>query len=440
MGARQPRTGNPFTSKLTRATRITLALGLALALTGAPAHAAAPPATTAPATTLPWPDDVPLVYAVTILDDAIYAHTYSRELPSGDAWLRIDADLGVTLVDQDDPLRRELQQRSEANPTCLPDDPDVCFRAPANSWLVERTDNGGETWTSDLSITSRQYERLITEIYGWYGTRNGPAVNHVAVGTWSGETVVVAAGHESGVLVKHLTRDDAGTESGSWVRYTSPGFAPGEPVTAVPLSDNSPYDTSDVRLVWLITLVVGSVFASLILGAAAVVAGSDRKHNPRWTRGAALGAAVLALGVVLVAWSSKDSNAFTAANWQNALKAVNNGMVSPPHWPLAVFIGGPVLIALAYAAVVALGWHAGNGLMNRVAVPVVITAASGLAAWGVVGLVDAVGLTDAADSAMNLWWVVTLVLTAATALVVLRIKGRRTVEPSPAPAADSVSG
>lgn len=410
-----------------------MAWGLGLAFASAPAHA-----TTASASELRWPDDIPSVYAVTVLDDAIYAHTFSRELPRGDAWLRIDADLSITLLDEDDPLRAELVGLSQSNPVCLPDDPDVCFRSPEYRWHVERTGDGGETWTPDLSITSRQFKRMITEIYGWYGWWNGPALNSLVVGTWGGEPVVVAAGQESGIVVKHLNNDDAGAESGSWVRYTSDGFVPGEAVTPVPLPGHSPYDSADIRLVWLITLVVGSVFASLILGAAYVHAGSDRKHNPRWRRGAILGVIVVALGVLLVAWSSKDNSAFTPGGWQLELKAANNGTVSPPNWPFAVFIGGPLLIALAYFTVVGLGWHATKSLMNRVVAPVLITAASGLAAWGAVGLVDAMGLTDAADRVMDLWWLVTLTLTVATALVVLRVKGRRTVEPTDAPVEQTV--
>ena len=435
MGAQRPRTGNPFVLKFKRAARIVMAwgLGLGLAFASAPAHA-----TTASESELRWPDDIPSVYAVTILDDAIYAHTYSRELPRGDAWLRIDADLSITLIDEDDPLVTELWRLSQNNPVCLPDAPDVCFRSPEYRWHVERTEDGGETWTPDLSVTYRQFKRMITEIYGWYGWWNAPALKSLVVGTWGGEPVVVAASQEAGIVVKHLNKDDAGAEPGSWVRYTSPGFVPGEAVTAVPLPGNSPFDTADIRLVWLATLVVGSVFASVILGAAYVHAGSDRKHNPRWRRGVILGVIVVALGVLLVAWSSKDNDAITLANWRLKVPAADNDMVSPPNWPFAVFMGGPLLIALAYATVVALGWHASKSLMNRVVAPVLITAASGLAAWGAVGLVDAVGLTDAADRVMDLWWLVTLTLTVATALVVLRVIGRRTVEPADAPVEEIV--
>ncbi len=435
MGASQTRTGNLFTLKLWRATRIVLTLGLVLAVAGTPAHAKEEPVGAPPSR-----GEIPSVGLVTVIDGAIYADVYSNETRTyADEWLRLDADLSVTPVPESDRLLDEQRLVREKESACLPDAPDVCFRAsPEYRWRVERTDDGGETWEPDLSMTRREYTRMITEIYGWHGW-GGSTVQNVVVGTWGGELVVVASGEESGLLVKYLGDHGAEDGSGSWVRYTIDGFPPGGTLTPAPMPDDSPYDTADIRLVWLITLVVGSVFASLVLGATSVLAGSDRKHNARWRRGIAFGASVVVLGVILAAWSSQETNALRPATQEAAIWAVEKGMLSPPHWPFAVFIGGPVLIGLAYAAVLALGWHAGKGLVNRVAVPVLITAASGLAAWGLVGFVDSLGLTDAADRVMDLWWVVTLVLTVGTPLVVLRIKGSRTVEPTPAPVEESVS-
>lgn len=224
---------------------------------------------------------------------------------------------------------------------CDPRAPRVCYRAGEQGLLVERSDDGGRTWSVDWSVPAE----VVAELADRYSPQHSPIGTYgVAVLRTPEGAVVYAANGGDGLAVRH--------PDGTWERLGLP-FAD-EPVVPLP-GETTRYAAAVPG--WLVAAVSALCLSAMAMG----------RRRQETEGGGAAGAALLAVGLgALVLGIALD------ASW-----AVPAGQsvyfVQVPIIGLTLLVGA----GLSIAGVTAAGFPIGRAMPW----PLLAAAGAGLAWW-----------------------------------------------------------
>ncbi|PKQ25136.1 MAG: hypothetical protein CVT64_11445 [Actinobacteria bacterium HGW-Actinobacteria-4] len=158
-----------------------------------------------------------------------------------------------------DDIDAHLRERGPAGQlVCLDELRSTCFRPTPGRYGVDRSDDGGETWIAEFSLTDSQWSQLEGSIADAYPKETDLITGGVAVVELDGQTVVLAANGADGLAVRH--------EDGTWERVGWWGENYQEGVVPMP-DDNPRADQGQVPFP-LAGGIVGAVLAYIVMAAA----------------------------------------------------------------------------------------------------------------------------------------------------------------------------
>jgi hypothetical protein len=262
--------------------------------------------------------------------------------------------------------------------SCVPSDPEHCYRPVLHRLAVEQSSDGGRTWRMAWSVSPGR-QRFLTrgypEAYGGVSDVASRAVGILPVG--AGYLVVVADGRD-GVLVRH--------PDGRWQRQGFPNSGSSDVVSgrsSVPLVQTG----ERIGPEYISSTLAASL--GLLLGGL----GARRRRKGTWLQ-VSVSTLVLVTGIGFVAafggisawtWTTAIAVLLALALVAWAFMVVTLGAVSAWRAALLVILAGATVAAMMAPMI---GWSAGAIDSYDTAVRTMpISAAAGIAIMAVVGLV-----------------------------------------------------